>query len=133
MSSGSKKILSEISAGELLDKLSILEIKIDKIKDKPSQLEIHKEYKVLKEAQEQNIELNEKLKKLIDELKVVNLNLWSVEDKLRICEKNKNFDATFIQLARDVYFNNDKRSKIKSKINESLGSNIKEVKQYVSY
>ena len=133
MSIGLKKILSEISAGELLDKLTILEIKREKIKEKSSQAEIIKEYKVLKEVQKKNIEINEELKKLIEELKIVNLNLWNVEDKLRVCEKNKNFDETFIQLARDVYFNNDKRSKIKSKINEALGSNIKEVKKYASY
>ena len=133
MSSGPKKILSEISSGELLDKLTILEIKREKIKEKSSQAEIIKEYKVLKEVQKKNIEINEELKKLIEELKIVNLNLWDVEDKLRICEKNKNFDEAFIQLARDVYFNNDKRSKIKSKINETLGSNIKEVKKYASY
>tara|TARA_Y100000590_G_C15589004_1_gene965271 strand:+ start:492 stop:893 length:402 start_codon:yes stop_codon:yes gene_type:complete len=133
MSIGLKKILSEISAGELLDKLTILEIKREKIKEKSSQAEIIKEYKVLKEVQKKNIEINEELKKLIEELKIVNLNLWDVEDKLRICEKNKNFDEAFIQLARDVYFNNDKRSKIKSKINETLGSNIKEVKKYASY
>ena len=129
----SKKILSEISAGELLDKISILEIKLEKVKGKTNQEEINKEYKILKEVQSSSIEVTEKLKILFQEIKEVNLNLWNVEDKLRICEKNKDFGQNFIKLARDVYLNNDKRSKIKSKINEVLGSNIKEIKQYVDY
>jgi len=129
----SKKILSEISAGELLDKISILEIKLEKIKDKTSQKEVDKEYKILQKAQNSSLELTEKMKTLFNEIKKVNLNLWNIEDKLRICEKNKDFGQSFIKLARDVYFNNDKRSKIKSKINEVSGSNIKEIKQYVDY
>ena len=129
----SKKILSEISAGELLDKISILEIKLEKVKGKTNQEEINKEYKILKEVQNSNIELIEEMKILFKEIKVINLNLWNIEDKLRICEKNKDFGQNFIKLARDVYFNNDKRSKIKSKINEISGSNIKEIKQYVDY
>ena len=133
MPNQSKKILSEISVGELLDKISILEIKLEKIKDKQSHEEINKEYKILKQAQNLNIELTDKLKYLSNEIKEINLNLWNIEDKLRICEKNKDFGQNFIKLARDVYFNNDKRSKIKSKINEISGSNIKEIKQYVDY
>ena len=129
----SKKILSEISAGELLDKISILEIKLEKVKGKTNQEEINKEYKILKEVQNSSIKVSEKLKVLFKEIKVVNLNLWNVEDKLRICEKNKDFGQNFIKLARDVYLNNDKRSRIKSKINEVSGSNIKEIKQYVDY
>ena len=129
----SKKILSEISAGELLDKISILEIKLDKIKGKENLEEINKEYKILKDVQNSSIEVTEKLKTLFKEIKEVNLNLWNVEDKLRICEKNKDFGQTFIELARDVYLNNYKRSKIKSEINKILGSNIKEIKQYVDY
>ena len=129
----SKKILSEISAGELLDKISILEIKLEKIKNKASQDEINKEYNILKEVQNSSIEMTEKLKTLLMEIKEVNLNLWNIEDKLRICEKNKDFGQSFIKLARDVYLNNDKRSKIKSEINKILGSNIKEIKQYVDY
>jgi len=129
----SKKILSEISAGELLDKISILEIKLEKVKDKTSQKEISKEYNMLKEVQNSSIEVTEKLKIFLNEIKKVNLNLWNIEDKLRICEKNKDFGQTFIELARSVYLNNDKRSKIKSKINEVSGSNIKEIKQYVDY
>ena len=129
----SKKILSEISAGELIDKISILEIKLEKIKNKVSQDEINKEYNILKEVQNSSIEMTEKLKTLLKEIKEVNLNLWSIEDKLRICEKNQDFGKNFIELAREVYFNNDKRSKIKSEINKILGSNIKEVKEYVQY
>ena len=129
----SKKILSEISAGELLDKISILEIKLEKVKGKTNQEEINKEYKILKEVQNSNIELIEEMKILFKEIKVINLNLWNIEDKLRICEKNKDFGQNFIKLARDVYFNNDKRSKIKAEINKLLGSNIKEIKQYEKY
>ena len=121
----SKKILSEISASELLDKISILEIKLGKIKDKENLEEINKEYKILKDVQNSSIELTEKLKTLFKEVKEVNLNLWNIEDELRICEKNKDFGQSFIKLAREVYLNNDKRSKIKSEINKILGSNIK--------
>ena len=129
----SKKILSEISAGELLDKISILEIKLEKIKDKANQEEINKEYKILKEVQNSSLEMTEKLKTLLKEIKEVNLNLWNIEDKLRICEKNKDFGQTFIELARGVYLNNDKRSKIKLEINNILDSNIREIKQYANY
>ena len=133
MKNKSKKIQSEISIGELLDKISILEIKLEKIKDKNNLEEINKEYKLLKEAQNSNLNLSEEIQKLFEELKKINLNLWDIEDKLRICEKNKDFKEDFIELARGVYINNDKRSKIKFKINKILGSNIKEIKQYVDY
>ena len=133
MSNKSKKILTEISAGELLDKISILEIKLEKIKDKNSQEEIKKEYKILKEIQNSSIKYEDRIKNLINSIKEVNIKLWDAEDKLRICEKNKDFGKNFIELAREVYFNNDKRSKIKSEINKILGSNIREVKQYVNY
>ena len=133
MTNKSKKILSEISAGELFDKISILEIKLEKIKDKNNLAEINKEYKVLKNAQNSNVEITDKIEKLFNEIKEVNTNLWNIEDKLRICEKNKDFGKNFIELARNVYFNNDKRSIIKLEINKILGSNIKEIKQYVSY
>ena len=133
MTSKSKKILTEISAGELLDKISILEIKLEKIKDKNSQEEIKKEYKILKEIQNSSIKYEDRIKNLINSIKEVNIKLWDAEDKLRICEKNKDFGKSFIELAREIYFNNDKRSKIKSEINKILGSNIKEVKQYVKY
>ena len=133
MSNKSKKILTEISAGELLDKISILEIKLVKINDKESLLEINKEYNSLKETQNSNIKLTKNLENLIKELKEVNLKLWDIEDNKRICEKNKDFGKVFVDLSRNVYLNNDKRAQIKSGINKLLGSNIKEVKQYVNY
>tara|TARA_B100001179_G_scaffold74832_1_gene52490 strand:+ start:170 stop:577 length:408 start_codon:yes stop_codon:yes gene_type:complete len=133
MTSKSKKILSEISPGELLDKISILEIKLEKVKDKNSQEKIKKEYKILKEIQNSSIELTGKIKDLFRLVKNINIALWNIEDKLRIHEKNKDFSENFIELARGVYFNNDKRAKIKSEINEILGSNISEVKQYIDY
>ena len=133
MTSKSKKILSEISPGDLLDKISILEIKLEKVKDKNSQEKIKKEYKILKEIQNSSIELTGKIKDLFRLVKNINIALWNIEDKLRIHEKNKDFSENFIELARGVYFNNDKRAKIKSEINEILGSNISEVKQYVNY
>jgi len=95
--------------------------------------EINKEYKILKTAQNSNIEITDKIKKLFNDIKEVNINLWDVEDKLRICEKNKDFGKNFTELARKVYMNNDKRSKIKLEINKILGSNIREIKQYVDY
>tara|TARA_Y100001001_G_C7740037_1_gene213977 strand:+ start:62 stop:463 length:402 start_codon:yes stop_codon:yes gene_type:complete len=128
-----KRIQSEISSGELLDKISILEIKLKKIKDKENLKEINKEYAILKQSQNLNIKLTNELKDLFDELKKVNLNLWDIEDKLRICEKNNDFGEKFIELARKVYFNNDSRAKIKSEINKLSGSNIKEIKQYSDY
>ena len=133
MENKSKKILSEVSAGELLDKISILEIKLEKISDKSSLEQLKKEYKILKENQNSTIKLEGKIKDLYESLKDINLKLWNIEDRLRICEKNKDFGKEFIELAREVYFNNDKRSKIKSEINKILGSNIKEVKEYAQY
>ena len=133
MSNKSKKIQTEISAGELLDKISILEIKLVKIIDKESLLEINKEYNSLKETQNSNIKLTKNLENLIKKLKEINLKLWDIEDNKRICEKNKDFGKVFVDLSRNVYLNNDKRAKIKSEINKLLGSNIKEVKQYVNY
>ena len=130
MTNKSKKILTEISAGELLDKISILEIKLDNIKDKEKLIEINKEYKSLEETKKSNIEINENLQKLTDQLKQINLKLWDIEEEKRICEKNSDFGEKFIQLSRNVYLNNDKRAKIKSDINKLLGSNIKEVKSY---
>ena len=133
MANKSKKILSEISACELLDKISILEIKTQNITDKKNLEEVRKEYKALKEAQESSVELTDVVKKLFIELKKVNVNLWEIEDKIRICEKENDFGKDFIELARGVYINNDKRAKIKYEININLGSNIKEIKQYVKY
>ena len=128
-----KKILSEISPGELLDKISILEIKIEKVKDKNSLEEIKKEYKILKEIQTSSIEITGEIKDLFQSVKNVNVKLWNTEDKLRICEKNKDFDKNFIELARGVYFANDERAELKSKINKILKSNIIEIKQYDNY
>ena len=133
MSNKSKKILSEISAGELLDKISILEIKIEKVKDKNSLEEIKKEYKILKEIQTSSIDITDKIKDLFQSVKNVNIKLWNIEDNLRICEKNENFDKNFIELARGVYFANDERAELKSKINKILKSNIIEIKQYDNY
>ena len=133
MTHKSKKILSEISPGELLDKISILEIKIEKVKDKNSLEEIKKEYKILKEIQTSSIEITGKIKDLFQSVKNVNLKLWDIEDKLRIYEKNKDFDKNFIELARGVYFANDERAELKSKINKMLKSNIIEIKQYDNY
>ena len=128
-----KKILSEISPGELLDKISILEIKIEKVKDKNSLEEIKKEHKILKEIQTSSIDITGKIKDLFQSVKNVNVKLWNTEDKLRICEKNKDFDKNFIELARGVYFANDERAELKSKINKILKSNIIEIKQYDNY
>ena len=133
MTNKSKKIISEISAGELLDKISILEIKLKKIQDKSNQKEINKEYKILKKAQKSNIKLNEKSINLFKELKNINLKLWDIEDKVRIFEKDKNFNETFVRLAREVYFNNDRRAKIKLEINKIFKSNITEIKKYANY
>jgi adenine C2-methylase RlmN of 23S rRNA A2503 and tRNA A37 len=129
----SNKILSEISVGELLDKMSILEIKLEKIKNEESRKKIDQEYQMLKELQKSKIEMTNEIETLFKNIKKVNSNLWNIEDKIRICEKNKDFSQDFIELARSVYFNNDKRSKIKSKMNKISGSNIKEIKQYVNY
>ena len=133
MENKSKKIISEISAGELLDKMSILEIKIEKVTNKASQENLKKEYKIIKKNQNSNIKLEGEAKNLFISLKKVNLKLWKIEDNLRIFEKNKDFGNEFVKLAREVYLNNDKRSKIKSDINKLLASNIVEVKQYINY
>ena len=133
MANKSKKMLTEISAGELLDKIAILEIKLVKINDKENLLEINKEYESLKETKNSNIKLTKNLEKLIIQLKDINLKLWDIEDKKRICEKNKDFGQAFVDLSRNVYLNNDKRANIKSEINKILGSNIREIKKYVNY
>ena len=133
MTNKTKKILTEISPGELLDKISILEIKLEKVKDKNSQEEIKKEYKILKEIQTSSIKMTDKIKNLIQSVKNVNIELWDIEDKLRIYEKNRDFGKNFIELARGVYFKNDDRAKLKNEINEILESNIREIKQYINY
>ena len=127
------KILAEISAGEFLDKLSILEIKLNKIKDLISLNEVKKEYEILNESKNKNINFSKEIEILYKDLKEINEKLWKIEDEIRLCEKNSDFKDKFIQLSRDVYFTNDKRSKTKSEINKILGSNIKEIKQYTQY
>tara|TARA_Y100000816_G_scaffold284105_1_gene261813 strand:+ start:42 stop:428 length:387 start_codon:yes stop_codon:yes gene_type:complete len=127
------KVLSEISPGELLDKISILEIKLDKVKDVENLNKVKKEYDLLTKTRNSSIKEDKKIQDLFLELKKVNMNLWNIEDQLRICEKNNKFDKDFIELARSVYINNDTRAKIKLEINKLLKSNIVEVKQYVKY
>jgi len=127
------KILIEVSVGELLDKISILEIKKDKIKD-PEKLEyIKDELSVLREEFKNNIKSDSKIDKLYQSLKIINLRLWTIEDDKRKCEKEKNFTENFIKLSRDVHILNDDRAKIKLEINNYTGSKIKEIKEYTSY
>ena len=125
-----KKILAEISVGELLDKLTILEIKLEKISDKESLKIIEKEYQILNKMD--GVDKNQ-YKALFNELKSTNRKLWDIENEKRLCEKNSDFGEKFIQVSRDVHFMNDKRAEIKSKINQLSGSNIREVKQYTKY
>ena len=127
------KIIIEVSVGELFDKISILEIKKDKIKDKDKIKFIIDEYKVLKEQMINKVELNEKLKELFNTLKDTNSKLWVIEDDKRLCEKNFDFGEKFIKLSRQVHFLNDKRASIKLEINNQTGSKIKEVKKYTIY
>tara|TARA_Y100001970_G_scaffold46075_1_gene57934 strand:+ start:838 stop:1233 length:396 start_codon:yes stop_codon:yes gene_type:complete len=124
------KLLAEISAGELVDKITILEIKKKKIKDQEKLAEVDKELISLNNTFQKNISQNADLKNMIKDLKEINLKLWDIEDGKREAEKNKKFDNKFIELARNVYKLNDERAKIKLKINQFLGSNIKEVKSY---
>ena len=127
------KILVEISVGELLDKISILEIKKEKIKDSEKLKFINDEYEVLKNELEKNIKIDEKLTKLFVALKNINSKLWDIEDDIRECERKKLFDQTFIDLARSVYFTNDERAKVKNDINKTFGSELVEVKSYEEY
>ena len=127
------KILIEISIGELLDKISILEIKKDKIKDPEKLKFISNEHLILKKCLENNIKTDNKLNELFLSLKEVNAKLWVIEDNKRQCEKNKDFGDNFIKLSRDVHFFNDDRAKIKLKINDHTGSKIKEIKEYSNY
>ena len=127
------KILVEVSVGELLDKISILEIKKKKITDLESLKIINSEYLVLKEQLTKNIKTNSEVDRLFDSLKEINSKLWLIEDDKRMCEKNSDFGEKFIKLSRDVHFLNDKRAKIKLEINNHTGSKIKEVKQYTNY
>jgi len=128
-----KKIIIEVSAGELLDKISILHIKLDKIKDKNSLDFIKNEYDVLIQERDKNIDLNDEINNLYIELKTVNEKLWIIEDEKRLCEKNSKFDEKFIQVSRDIHFLNDRRAVIKLNINKILGSNIREIKLYTKY
>ena len=127
------KILVEVSVGELLDKISILEIKKEKIKDSQKLNFINEEYNVLKEQLTNNIKSDETLEKLFQSLKEINAKLWVIEDDKRMCEKNSDFEEKFIKLSRDVHFLNDERANIKLKINNHTGSKIKEVKEYTNY
>ena len=127
------KILVEVSVGELFDKISILEIKKDKIKDKEKLKYILDEYNLLKEQMVDKVKLNEKLSGLFDALKDINSKLWVIEDDKRLCEKNSDFGEKFIKLSRDIHFLNDKRASIKLEINNQTGSKIKEIKEYTSY
>ena len=127
------KILVEVSVGELFDKISILEIKKDKIKDKEKLNYIVDEYNLLKEQMLNKVKPNEKLTGLFDSLKDINSKLWLIEDDKRLCEKNSDFGEKFIKLSRDIHFLNDKRASIKLEINNQTGSKIKEIKEYTSY
>ena len=127
------KILVEVSIGELFDKISILEIKKDKIKDKEKLKYIVDEYNLLKEQMVNKLKPNEKLSGLFDTLKDINSKLWVIEDDKRLCEKNSDFGEKFIKLSRDIHFLNDKRASIKLEINNQTGSKIKEIKEYTSY
>ena len=127
------KILVEVSVGELLDKLSILEIKKEKIKDNNKLKFISDEHSILKKQLDENINSDQKLSELFKSLKEINAKLWIIEDDKRLCEKEKNFTEKFIQLSRDVHFLNDNRAKIKLEINSYTGSKIKEIKEYTSY
>ena len=127
------KIIVEVSVGELLDKISILEIKQNKIKDKEKLNFINNEHSILKNQLEKNVKSDEKLEKLFQDLKDINAKLWVIEDDKRDCEKNKDFGEKFIKLSRDVHFLNDDRAKIKLEMNNHTGSAIKEIKEYTSY
>ena len=127
------KILIEVSVGELLDKISILEIKQEKIKDLEKLKFINEEHSILKDQLNSNVKSDQKLNELFESLKKINAKLWVIEDDKRQCEKEKDFADNFIKLSRDVHFLNDDRAKIKLEINNHTGSKIKEIKEYTSY
>ena len=127
------KIIVEVSIGELLDKISILEIKQEKIKDPKKLKFISNEHSILKEQLDKNVKNDEKLENLFQSLKTINAKLWVIEDDKRQCEKKKDFTEKFIKLSRDVHFLNDERAKIKLEINNHTGSEIKEIKEYTNY
>ena len=128
-----KKILIEVSAGELLDKISILEIKLNKIQNSESLNLIKKEYQILITEKDKIVKDTKNIDSLYLQLKSINEKLWIIEDEKRLCEKNLNFKEKFIQLSRDVHFMNDERAQIKLQINKLVGSNITEIKQYTKY
>ena len=127
------KIIVEISIGELLDKISILEIKQQKIKNPEKLRFIKDEYSILKDQLEKKIESSGELNELYKSLKEINSKLWVIEDEKRLCEKEKEFDEKFIKLSREVHFLNDDRAKIKLEINNLTNSKIKEIKEYTNY
>ena len=127
------KILVEVSVGELFDKISILEIKKNKIKDKEKIKFINDEYNLLKEQMSKKVKTDENLDRLFASLKDINSKLWVIEDDKRLCEKNSDFSEKFVKLSRDIHFLNDKRASIKLEINNHTSSKIKEIKQYTSY
>ena len=127
------KIIIEVSMGELLDKISILEIKQEKIKDPEKLKFILNEHSILKDQLDNNVKPDNKLNKLFQSLKEINAKLWVIEDDKRLCEKDKNFTERFIELSREVHFLNDDRAKIKLDINNHTGSSIKEIKEYTNY
>jgi len=127
------KILVEVSIGELLDKISILEIKKEKIKNFEKLKFINNEHAILKDQLDQNVKSDDKLNNLFQSLKEINAKLWVIEDDKRMCEKQSDFGEKFIKLSRDVHFLNDNRAKIKLEINNLSGSKIKEIKEYTSY
>ena len=127
------KIIVEVSIGELLDKISILEIKQEKIKDSEKLKFINNEHSILKDQLEKNVKSDDKLNDLYQSLKEINAKLWVIEDDKRQCEKDKDFGEKFIKLSRDVHFLNDDRAKIKLEINNHTGSLIKEIKEYTNY
>ena len=127
------KILVEVSVGELLDKISILEIKKEKIKDPEKLKFINEEYEILKSEFNKNVKSDDRLTKLFEVLKEINSRLWVIEDDKRLCEKNSDFGEKFIKLSRDVHLLNDNRAKLKLEINNYTGSKIKEIKEYTKY
>ena len=127
------KIFAEISVGELLDKISILEIKQKNLKDTEKTKIVTKELESLNNTLKNDVSITDEIKSLYNDLKAINLKLWDIEDGKRECERNKDFGEKFIKLARSVYIENDNRAKIKNKINQLSGSNISEVKSYDKY
>ena len=127
------KILVEVSVGELFDKITILEIKKEKINDAEKLKYIEEEYNILKNQLDEKVKSDDKLNQLFQDLKKINSKLWTIEDEKRLCEKNSDFEEKFIRLSRDVHFLNDDRAKIKLEINNNTSSKIKEIKEYTNY